>query len=101
MGNEEEKYYAEAIHDIELTDVFDLHTFSPRDVRPAVEAYLDEAKARGFRHVRIIHGKGIGQQRETVRKILGKTDFVEEFGDAPLEAGGWGATVVTLAKPGA
>lgn len=96
MGSGEEKYYPDPIHAIEITDVFDLHVFAPRDIGPAVEAYLEEAFERGFRHVRIIHGKGIGQQRERVRKILEATAFVEAFGDAPMEAGGWGATVVTL-----
>ena len=81
---------------IPITDVFDLHTVPPRDVKGVVEAYLEEARALGFRHVRIIHGRGIGVQRETVRKVLARTPFVVDFHDAPLEAGGWGATVVTL-----
>jgi dsDNA-specific endonuclease/ATPase MutS2 len=46
--------------------------------------------------LRIIHGRGIGVQRETVRKVLTRTAWVVHFGDAPAEAGGWGATVVTL-----
>lgn len=82
--------------EIPITDVFDLHTFQPRDVKPATDAYLEEARARGFRYVRIIHGRGIGVQRETVRAILARTPFVECYSDAPAEAGGWGATVVTL-----
>jgi dsDNA-specific endonuclease/ATPase MutS2 len=82
---------------IEISDVFDLHTIAPRDVRRVVEAYLYEAHLAGFRSVRIIHGKGIGVQRETVRQILANTSFVEDFCDAPPEAGGWGATVVHLA----
>lgn len=82
--------------ELEITDVLDLHSIPPRDVREAVEAYLDEAHARAFRHVRIIHGRGIGVQRDAVRKVLARTPFVEQFGDAPGEAGGWGATVVTL-----
>jgi dsDNA-specific endonuclease/ATPase MutS2 len=85
----------EPVH-IPITDVFDLHSIAPRDVKDAVEAYLEEAHARGFRYVRIIHGRGIGVQRETVRRVLERTEFVQEYADAPLEAGGWGATVVTL-----
>jgi dsDNA-specific endonuclease/ATPase MutS2 len=81
---------------IPITDVFDLHTVPPRDVKPVVEAYLEEAHKLGFKALRIIHGRGIGVQRETVRAVLAKTDFVESFQDAPAEAGGWGATVVTL-----
>ena len=81
---------------IPITDVFDLHTVPPRDVKPVVEAYLEEAHKLGFKALRIIHGRGIGVQRETVRAVLAKTDFVESFQDAPAEAGGWGATLVTL-----
>jgi dsDNA-specific endonuclease/ATPase MutS2 len=82
---------------LELTDVFDLHTIPPREVRAVVEEYLREARRKGFRQVRIIHGKGVGVQRETVRAVLARTPFVEHFSDAPPEAGGWGATVARLA----
>lgn len=81
---------------VPITDVFDLHPFAPRDVKAAVEAYLEEAHARGLTILRIIHGRGIGVQRETVRKILARTPFVLSYSDAPIEAGGWGATIVTL-----
>lgn len=81
---------------IPITDVFDLHTILPRDVKRVVEEYLIEAQAAGFRSVRIIHGKGIGVQREMVRAILGKTPWVLDWTDAPPEAGGLGATIVRL-----
>ena len=81
---------------IPITDVFDLHTIRPRDVKLVVEEYLHEAKRLGFRSVRIIHGKGVGVQREMVRGILGKTPFVLEWTDAPPEAGGLGATIARL-----
>lgn len=84
---------------IPITDVFDLHTVPPRDVKGVVEAYLEEAAALGFRYVRIIHGRGIGVQREMVRNVLAKSTLVVTFSDAPLEAGGWGATVATLVSP--
>jgi len=84
---------------IPITDVFDLHSVPPRDVEEVVEEYLREAHRLGLKALRIIHGRGIGVQREMVRAILARTSFVESFSDAPAEAGGWGATIVTLAPP--
>jgi dsDNA-specific endonuclease/ATPase MutS2 len=81
---------------IEIRDVFDLHTIAPRDVKRVVEEYLLEARRAGFRSVRIIHGKGVGTQREMVRSLLARTPFVENWTDAPPEAGGWGATIARL-----
>jgi dsDNA-specific endonuclease/ATPase MutS2 len=81
---------------IPITDVFDLHTIQPRDVKRVVEEYLKEAQRLDFRSVRIIHGKGKGVQREMVRAILGRTEFVAGWTDAPPEAGGLGATIVQL-----
>ena len=84
-----------------ITDVFDLHTVPPRDVAAIVAEYLVEARANGLQHIRIVHGKGIGIQREIVRKILERSDFVLTYGEAPADAGGWGATLATLAPPAA
>jgi len=81
---------------IPITGVFDLHTVATREVREALEAYLEEAHRLGLRALRIIHGKGIGVQREIVRSVLARTPFVSGFADAPAEAGGWGATIVDL-----
>src|SRR5882762_8186444 len=90
--------FPEAV-EIEITDIFDLHTIPPRDVKPVVEEYLREARRKGYRVVRIIHGKGIGVQREIVRSILAHTDFVAGWCDAPPDAGGLGATLVNLSAP--
>jgi dsDNA-specific endonuclease/ATPase MutS2 len=81
---------------IPVTDVFDLHSIPPRDVKEVVEEYLQEAHRLGFKALRIIHGRGIGVQREMVRSVLARAEFVADFRDAPGEAGGWGATIVTL-----
>jgi len=83
--------------EIEITDVFDLHTIPPRVVKTVVAEYLRLAHEKGFKVVRIIHGKGIGVQRETVRSILARTEFVLDWTDAPPQAGGLGATIVRLA----
>lgn len=82
------------IVEIEVTDSIDLHAFSPKDVRRVVDAYLDEARSKGFQFVRIIHGKGIGVQREIVRKLLSERDFVKRFRSGDEFSGGSGATVV-------
>jgi dsDNA-specific endonuclease/ATPase MutS2 len=80
--------------EIEITDSFDLHSFAPRDIRAVVEAYLSAAHKKGFTVVRLIHGKGVGVQREIVRKVLSETDFVRDFKNAPEFSGSWGATIV-------
>jgi dsDNA-specific endonuclease/ATPase MutS2 len=75
-----------------ISDTLDLHTFAARDVKIVVEEYLHHCAQRKFKHVRIIHGKGIGAQREIVRSILRKSPFVESFGEGP----DWGSTAVVL-----
>ena len=82
--------------EVPITDVLDLHSFRPAEVPDVVRDYLDAAYEKGLRHLRIIHGRGIGVQRQTVRTLLGRDPRVEDFGDAPAEAGGWGATWVRL-----
>jgi dsDNA-specific endonuclease/ATPase MutS2 len=83
---------------IPVEDVLDLHSVPPRDAKAVVEEYLHECYRRNFAGIRVIHGRGVGTQRAMVRKVLESLDFVESYGDAPLEAGGWGATVITLRK---
>ena len=82
--------------EIPITDVLDLHSFRPSEVSALVRDYLDAAHERGLRHLRIIHGRGTGVQRRTVRTLLERDPRVVEFGDAPVEAGGWGATWVRM-----
>jgi len=81
---------------VPIEDALDLHSFGPRDVASVVEEYLRAAHERGFREVRIIHGRGIGVQRSIVRAVLSRHLLVVSFADAPPERGGWGATLVRL-----
>lgn len=78
---------------VPIEDWIDLHTFRPREVADLVEEYLYQARLRGFRRVRIIHGRGTGVQREIVRAILKRHPGVISFSDAPDR----GATLVVLA----
>ena len=79
-----------------IEDVIDLHGFRPAEVRDVVRDYLDAAHAAGLRRFRLIHGKGIGVQREAVRRLLAADPRVAAFGDLPAEHGGWGATWAEL-----
>ena len=81
--------------EVPLEDSFDLHSFLPADVPSAVSEYLDAAQPR-FREVRVIHGRGIGVQREIVRSLLARRSDVARFFDAPADRGGPGATVVVF-----
>ncbi len=79
-----------------IEDSIDLHAFQPRDVRDVVQSYLEAAVEAGFSEVRLIHGRGIGVQREIVRSLLESHPDVLEYGDAGPARGGWGATRVRL-----
>ena len=83
---------------IPIEDTLDLHPFRPNEIKDVAREYLIEAHARGFPQVRLIHGRGIGVQRERIRSLLQSLDFVEAFEDADPTGGGWGATVVWLAS---
>ncbi len=79
-----------------IEDVIDLHPFAPKEIRSVVEEYLLECCKAGFTQVRLIHGKGKGIQRESIRSLLARLPYVKDFSDAPMEAGSWGATLVSL-----
>lgn len=82
---------------IPIEDVIDLHTFRPQDLAALIEDYIEACLQAGFSSVRIIHGKGRGIQKQRVHGLLRRNPHVLAFHDAPLDAGGWGATVVALA----
>jgi DNA-nicking Smr family endonuclease len=82
--------------ELPIDGVLDLHTFHPREVQDLVPDYLAECRQRGILDVRIIHGKGTGSLRRTVHAILARLPEVASFSLAMEDAGGWGATVVTL-----
>jgi DNA-nicking Smr family endonuclease len=78
--------------EIPITDALDLHPFRPDEIRDVALEYLTEARSRGFRQVRLIHGRGIGTQRANVQTMLRRLEWVEDFWDD----NSLGATVVVL-----
>jgi DNA-nicking Smr family endonuclease len=93
MNNEEEPI------ELPIDGVLDLHTFRPQDVKDVVTEFIQECVARGIYDLRIIHGKGIGQLRNTVHALLKKHPQVESFALASEYYGGSGATIVRLVRP--
>ncbi len=83
---------------VPITDELDLHAFPARDVPELVAEYLREAQQAGLTEVRIVHGKGIGVQREVVARVLATHPAVASYGPAPAHRGHWGATIVILRR---
>jgi dsDNA-specific endonuclease/ATPase MutS2 len=78
--------------ELPIEDSIDLHTFQPREVAGLVEEYLHQARLKGYREVRIIHGRGIGVQRRMVHSILSRNQHVISYRDEMDR----GSTLVTL-----
>ena len=72
----------------------DLHAFAPRDIPSVVDEYLRAARERGFREVRLVHGRGRGVQRAIVQQLLRHHPDVETFADDHRSH--LGATLVAL-----
>ena len=79
-----------------IGDVLDLHTFRPKEVPDLLDDYFEACIEAGIFAVRVIHGKGTGTLRKRVQGLLEKNPRVRAYRDAPLDAGGWGATLVEL-----
>lgn len=78
--------------ELPIEDSIDLHSFPPGEIADLVKEYLHQAILRGYREVRIIHGRGIGVQRRIVHSLLEKHPQVIAFYDEADR----GSTAVTL-----
>ena len=80
----------------------DLHGHTTDEAHDALADFLEEARQRGYRCVRVIHGKGLSSpQREPVLKgkvrlWLARWGDVLAYCEAPRHAGGGGAVLVLL-----
>ena len=81
-----------------IEDNLDLHTFLPKEMPDLLDDYFSACIEAGIFDVRIIHGKGKGILRKRLHGLLGRNSRVSSFKTAPPEAGGWGATLVTLKR---
>ena len=83
---------------IPIEDWIDLHTFSPKEIPSLLEEYLLECRKKGFKEVRIIHGKGTGRLRQVIRGALSQHPHVSSFEAGSDKEGGEGVTIAKLAQ---
>ena len=79
-----------------IEDILDLHTFKPDEVPNLLVDYFSACIDAGIYSVRIVHGKGRGILKKRVQELLKNNPVVKSYRNAPLQAGGWGATLVEL-----
>tara|TARA_R100001143_G_scaffold58746_1_gene56818 strand:- start:30350 stop:30631 length:282 start_codon:yes stop_codon:yes gene_type:complete len=81
---------------IDINGVLDLHPFSPEDLSTLIDEYIEACLDKKIYHLRIIHGKGIGNIRRSVHSLLDRNPYVISYQLADASGGSWGATIVNL-----
>jgi DNA mismatch repair protein MutS2 len=88
----ESEYYSEPPADDELR----LRYLTVDEALPKLESFLHDKYLQGYGQVKIIHGKGIGTLRLSVRRELGRNSLVKRFRTGENREGGEGVTIVEL-----
>ena len=83
-------------HEYPINGTLDLHQFAPNETRAVVNEFIAECLRNNVYSLRIVHGKGIGVQRNIVQSLLSEHPDVLSFRTEGGSGGGWGATVVDL-----
>ena len=85
-----------------LQGQLDLHGLRTEEAREALGRFLRDAQVRGWRCVRVVHGKGLGSPgrvpviKDKVKRWLVQSDRVLAFVQARGDDGGAGAVIVLL-----
>lgn len=86
----ESEYYAEPPAPDELR----LRYYTIDEALPKLERFLHEKYLEGYAQVKIIHGKGTGTLKLSVRRELGRHSLVKRFRPGESYEGGEGVTIV-------
>ncbi len=79
-------------------DELRLRHMTVEEILPKLDLFLHDTYIAGYSRVRIIHGKGTGTLRETVRRELKKHPLVKSFRGGDYDGGGEGVTVVEFSE---
>ena len=74
----------------------DLHRLTVEEAMPRLDRFLYETYAAGIHSVRVVHGKGTGKLRSSVRAWLPRQTLVKSFRVGFPWEGGDGVTIVEL-----
>ncbi len=72
----------------------DIRGRKPEEVEFEILRFIDDSYTTGQGMAEILHGKGTGVLKKTVKLILDKHDKVKNYYFAPIEFGGEGITIV-------
>ena len=92
QGNSTIKNYEVPVRDYLL----DIRGKRPEEAEFEVLKFVDDSYVSGHERIEILHGKGTGALKNTVKHILSKHNKVKNFYYAPIEAGGEGITIIEL-----
>jgi DNA mismatch repair protein MutS2 len=74
----------------------DIRGKKPEEADFEIIKFIDESYMTGQERIEILHGKGTGALKKTVKGILDKHEKVKNYYFAPIEFGGEGITIVEL-----
>jgi DNA mismatch repair protein MutS2 len=74
----------------------DIRGKKPEEADFKIIKFIDDSYMTGQDRVEILHGKGTGALKKTVKEILDKHEKVKNYYFAPIEFGGEGITIVKL-----
>ncbi|MDD3463055.1 MAG: endonuclease MutS2 [Sulfurospirillaceae bacterium] len=76
--------------------MLDLHGLRAEEALEKLDKFLSDALIAGFDEVIVYHGIGTGKLAYAVREFLVTYPSIVSFDDAPINMGGYGATVIKL-----
>lgn len=74
----------------------DLRGVRYEEAQKMLDDYMDQALLANLHQITIVHGIGTGVIRDMVREYLQRSRYVKSYTYAPQNAGGSGASIVTL-----
>ena len=94
IEEKKEREYSFINSEVEMR--LDIRGERPEEAEFAVNKFVDNAYAAGLERIEILHGKGTGALKKTVKEILLHHNRVKTFYFAPIEIGGDGITIAEL-----